>query len=138
METTVPGIFACGNVVQVHDLVDWVTEEARKAGKAAARFVLGQIKEKAPDFVTRPGTGVRYVVPQRIRLENVEKELDLMFRVTDPFKDKVLVARHGDTVLKKAKKAHLAPGEMENLKIPVEKLQGLTGELTLCLEEVAK
>jgi hypothetical protein len=138
METSLPGIFACGNVVQVHDLVDWVTEEARKAGKAAARFVLGQIKAQEPDLVTKAGTGVRYVVPQRVRLENVDKDLELMFRVTDPFQEKVLVARHGDTVLKKAKKAHLAPGEMENLKIPVDKLQGLTGELTLCLEEVAQ
>jgi NADPH-dependent 2,4-dienoyl-CoA reductase/sulfur reductase-like enzyme len=138
METSLPGIFACGNVVQVHDLVDWVTEESRKAGKAAARYVLGQIKEQAPDFVTKAGTGVRYVVPQQVRLENVNQDLELMFRVTDPFKEKVLVARHGDTVLKKTKKAHLAPGEMENLKIPVDKLHGLTGELTLCLEEVAQ
>jgi len=138
METTVPGIFACGNVVQVHDLVDWVTEEARRAGKSAARFVLGQLKAAAPELVTKAGAGVRYVVPQQIRIENLEKEVDLMLRVTDPCKNKWLVARSGETIIKKAKKAHLTPGEMESLKIPVDKLRGLTGELTLCLEEVAQ
>jgi len=138
METTVPGIFACGNVVQVHDLVDWVTEEARRAGKSAARYVLGKLTGAAPELVTKAGAGVRYVVPQQIRIENLEKEVDLMLRVTDPFKNKWLVARSGDIVIKKAKKAHLTPGEMESLKIPVEKLRGLTGELTLSLEEVAQ
>ena len=81
---------------------------------------------------------MRYVVPQQIRIENLEKEVDLMLRVTDPCKNKWLVARSGETIIKKAKKAHLTPGEMESLKIPVDKLRGLTGELTLCLEEVAQ
>jgi NADPH-dependent 2,4-dienoyl-CoA reductase/sulfur reductase-like enzyme len=137
METSVPGIFACGNVVQVHDLVDWVTEESRKAGRNAARLVLGQITEGEPDLRTRANHGVRYVVPHTIRIENIEKEIDLMMRVTDPFKNKYLVVKHGEDVVKKVRKAHLTPGEMESMKIPVEKLRGLTGELTVCLEEVA-
>jgi len=136
METTVPGIFACGNVVQVHDLVDWVTEEARRAGHYAARFASGQLKESAADLVTRTGRGIRYVVPHTIRIENLEKEVDLMMRVTDPFKNQYLMVRHGETLLKKVRKPHLTPGEMESIKISVEKLKGLTGELTVCLEEV--
>jgi NADPH-dependent 2,4-dienoyl-CoA reductase/sulfur reductase-like enzyme len=137
METSVPGIFACGNVVQVHDLVDWVTEESRKAGHNAARYALGKLSAQAADLATKAGQGIRYVVPHTIRVANLEKEVDLMMRVTDPFKNKYLVVRHGGDVVKKAKKAHLTPGEMESIKIPVEKLQGLTGELTVCLEEVA-
>jgi NADPH-dependent 2,4-dienoyl-CoA reductase/sulfur reductase-like enzyme len=137
METTVPGVFACGNVVQVHDLVDWVTEEARKAGRSAARHVLGQLQACPPDLVTRAGSGVRYVVPQRIRVGNLDQEVDLMLRVGAPMRDQWLVARHGGAVIKKARKAHLTPGEMECLKIPAGKLKGLTGELTLWLEEVA-
>lgn len=137
METSVAGIFACGNVVQVHDLVDWVTEEARKAGHHAARFAQGQLKEGSPDLVTCAGGGIRYVVPHTIRIENLEKEVDLMMRVTDPCKNKDLVVRHGETIVKKVRKVHLTPGEMESIKIPIEKLRGLSGELNVCLEEVA-
>ena len=137
METSVAGIFACGNVVQVHDLVDWVTEEARKAGHHAARFAQGRLKEGSPDLVTRAGHGIRYVVPHTIRVGNLELEVDLMMRVTEPCKNKNLVVRHGETLVKKVRKAHLTPGEMESIKIPVEKLRGLSGELNVCLEEVA-
>jgi len=137
METTIRGIFACGNVVQVHDLVDWVTEEARKAGHNASRFAQDQLSDLSADLVTRAGQGIRYVVPQNIRVANLEKEVDLMMRVTDPFKNMYLTVRHGEDILKKVRKVHLTPGEMESIKVPVDKLQGLTGELTVCLEEVA-
>ena len=137
METTVPGIFGCGNVVQVHDLVDWVTEEARKAGHNAARFAQGQLKAETADLVTHAGKGIRYVVPQSIRIGNLEKEVDLMMRVTDPCKNKYLTVRFGETIVKKVRRAHLTPGEMESIKIPVEKLRGLSGELNVSLEEVA-
>jgi hypothetical protein len=137
METTIPGIFACGNVVQVHDLVDWVTEESRRAGHNAARFTQGQLTDLTADLNTRAGKGIRYVVPHTIRTGNLEKEVDLMMRVTDPFKNKYLTVRHGETIVKKVRKVHLTPGEMESIKIPVEKLHGLTGELTVSLEEVA-
>jgi hypothetical protein len=138
METSTEGVFACGNVVQVHDLVDWVTEEARRAGSSAARFVQGRLGEGAPDLATRAGSGVRYVVPQGIRIENLDQHVDLMLRVTEPRHDQWLVARNRERVVHKAKKAHLTPGEMESLRIPVRKLEGLTGELTLSLEEVGQ
>jgi len=137
METSVQGIFACGNVVQVHDLVDWVTEEARKAGHNASRFAQGQLADLPADLVTRAGLGIRYVVPQSIRVGNLEKEVDLMMRVTEPCKNKYLTVRHGEDVVKKVRKVHLTPGEMESIKIPIDKLQGLSGELNVCLEEVA-
>ena len=137
METSVPGIFACGNVVQVHDLVDWVTEEARKAGHQAARYAQDLLSDAPADLATKAGQGIRYVVPHTIRVANLEKEVDLMMRVTDPFRNKYLTVRHGSDVVKRVKKVHLTPGEMESIKIPVEKLQGLTGELTVCLEEAS-
>jgi hypothetical protein len=77
------------------------------------------------------------VVPHTIRIGNLEKEVDLMMRVTDPCKNKYLTVRHGETLVKRVRKAHLTPGEMESIKIPLEKLRGLTGELSVCLEEVA-
>ena len=137
METSVPGIFACGNVVQVHDLVDWVTEEARKAGHQAARYAQDLLSDAPADLATKAGQGIRYVVPHTIRVANLEKEVDLMMRVTDPFRNKYLTVRHGSDVVKRVKKVHLTPGEMESIKIPVEKLRGLTGELTVCLEEAS-
>jgi NADPH-dependent 2,4-dienoyl-CoA reductase/sulfur reductase-like enzyme len=137
METSVPGIFACGNVVQVHDLVDWVTEEARKAGHQAACYAQDLLSDAPADLATKAGQGIRYVVPHTIRVANLEKEVDLMMRVTDPFRNKYLTVRHGSDVVKRVKKVHLTPGEMESIKIPVEKLQGLTGELTVCLEEAS-
>jgi len=138
METSAEGIFACGNVVQVHDLVDWVTEEARRAGRSAARYTQGRLRSGAPALTTRAGSGVRYVVPQGIRVENLEQNVDLMLRVTEPRHDQWLVARSDGRIVHRAKKAHLTPGEMESLRIPAGKLEGLTGELTLCLEEVEK
>lgn len=137
METTLPGVFACGNVVQVHDLVDWVSEEARRAGRNAARFTQGQLSAGPADLLTRPGHGIRYVVPQRIRLDNLEQGVDLMLRVAAPCRDQWLVARCGATQVARARKAHLTPGEMASLRIPAERLAGLAGELTLGLEEVA-
>jgi hypothetical protein len=116
--------------------VDWVTEEARRAGRGAARYVSGQLREGEADLVTRAGAGVRYVVPQKIRIGNLEQAVELMLRVSDPFQDKWLVARQGGTLVHRVRKPHLTPGEMESLRIPVAKLQGLGGELTLGLEEV--
>jgi len=138
METSVPGIFACGNVVHVHDLVDWVTEESRRAGRSAARFTQGQLQNDSPNLMTRAGNGVRYVVPHGIRIENLENGVDLMLRVSDPLHDRWLVAKHGEIVIRKVRKTHLTPGEMESLRIPAEELKGLTGELTLSLEEVVQ
>jgi len=137
METSIPGVFACGNVVQVHDLVDWVSEEARRAGRSAARFTQGQLKAVEPDLVTKAGNGIRYVVPQQIRVGNLIGGVDLMMRVVEPCRNRWLVARNGDKVLGKSRKNHLTPGEMESLRIPADKLAGLSGELTLCLQEVA-
>jgi hypothetical protein len=98
--------------------------------------VSGQLREGEADLVTRAGAGVRYVVPQKIRIGNLEQAVELMLRVSDPFQDKWLVARQGGTLVHRVRKPHLTPGEMESLRIPVAKLQGLGGELTLGLEEV--
>lgn len=136
LETSVPGIFACGNVVQVHDLVDWVTEEARRAGRGAARQILGSRPPAQADLATRAGSGVRYVVPQHIHAGGLEGPVDLMLRVTEPRHNQWLVARSGAQVVHKARKAHVTPGEMATLRIPAGKLNGLAGELTLALEEV--
>jgi NADPH-dependent 2,4-dienoyl-CoA reductase/sulfur reductase-like enzyme len=126
METSVEGIFACGNVVQVHDLVDNVTKEAMTAGKGAADYILGSADGKSDEAImTSTGMGIRYVVPQKIRKEQVKDGCRLYFRVSDIFKNVKIVARSGDTVITQIKKAKVAPGEMENILLSKEALEGL-------------
>lgn len=137
METSVEGIFACGNVVHVHDLVDFVTEESRRAGKGAARYVKEQTVKSVDRIETKNGNGVSYVVPQFVRIENVDKELDLFMRVRNVYQDVKLVIRQGDHLVKEIKKSHMAPGEMEHVKLSKEQLSLLDKtELIVEIREV--
>jgi len=139
METSIPGIFACGNVAQVHDLVDFVSAEAMKAGKHAALFARnGETKGASPVNV-RWGEGIGYVVPQKIRAENVDKKLEVFFRVTAIYKESKVEVRCGDEVIASYKREHLAPGEMEKivlLKEVIEKAKGR--DITVCVNSSTK
>jgi thioredoxin reductase len=115
MQTSINGVFACGNAVQVHDLVDFVTEEATRAGNAAARYLCEDDDAAIACCSANAGSGVRYVVPQRLRMDGDKKTL--FFRVTDVFKDCVTVARCGDKVIARKKRLVCTPGEMESLCI---------------------
>ena len=130
-QTQVPGIFACGNVLQVHDLVDYVSEEAERAGIGAAKFVSGQTAEDKA-ISTKPGFGVRYVLPQSVHAGS--QDVSLFFRVTQPFGKVKLTVTDGENVLAVAKRLKAAPGEMEKLTLKADKLQGVTGPLTVSLE----
>ena len=124
METSVKGIFACGNVVHVHDLVDYVTEESKRAGKNAAKFVQGKIKEDEKNVNMIPGKGISYVVPHKVRVSNIEENLDLFMRVRKVYKNARLVIEADGVKLKEIKRGHMAPGEMERLKINIKDLEG--------------
>lgn len=133
METSIPGIFACGNVVHVHDLVDFVSAEARKAGKAAAKFVKDEV-QNGEYIELKNGFGVTYTVPQKYRVENIENFLEISMRVNNIYKNMRLQVKDGDTVLVNMKKAHLAPGEMEKVVVPKKLLESAKGnELVVCL-----
>ncbi len=138
METSAPGIFACGNVVHVHDLVDYVTAESQRAGAAAARFALGQKNgDKALELVN--GEGVSYTVPQRVRLSGVEKAVEVFFRVRRVYEgDLKIVAESGGEPLAAYKREHLAPGEMEHIALPKVLLQRAKGPVTISIQEAAK
>jgi NADPH-dependent 2,4-dienoyl-CoA reductase/sulfur reductase-like enzyme len=122
METTAEGIFACGNVVHVHDLVDFVTAESRRAGKNAAKYVRGLLKADDRKFITQAAFGVSYIVPQQVRPANLDSNLELFLRVRDVFKKANLVVKTDGKVLKEFKKSHLAPGEMEHLIINAQEI----------------
>lgn len=138
METSIPGVFACGNVVHVHDLVDFVSAEGRKAGIAAAKYV----KDEAVDgeYVNiKTGMGITYTVPQKYRIENIENALEISMRVNNVYKNMRLQVKAGDEILVNLKKNHLAPGEMEKVKVSKKILENVKGNeilVTLVPEEV--
>ena len=128
-QTTAEGIFACGNVLHVHDLVDNVSAEAQIAGESAAKFAQGSLA-KAETVNVVPCGAVRYVVPQR--LVKGEGEAALYFRVGSAVKPARLTVKCGETVLKTLKKPVMTPGEMEKAVIDLAKVDG---DVTVCVEE---
>ncbi len=128
-QTSIPGIFACGNVLHVHDLVDFVSGEAEIAGKSAAEYINGNLEKECDIKVTTDGR-VRYSVPQVI---TSEKDCEVYFRVADVYKNATLkVVRDGETVFTK-KKPKMAPGEMEKVMLKKDYLSGAK-EIRLELE----
>lgn len=144
LETNISGVFACGNVLHVHDLVDFVSEEAAAAGRNAAAYVR-RYKEKASDKETkelsgvqieiRPEGGVRYTVPSHICLSRMQEEQVIRFRVGNVYKNCFIRAYLNDRQMMSKKRPVMAPGEMEQLKLKKEQLLSLTepGEDSYCL-----
>ena len=136
METSLSGVFACGNVVHVHDLVDFVTEESEKAGRSAAAYVLRGAADRSLICSVTNGDCVTYTVPQKIDTENVEKTVDISFRVNRSFADSVIEVRSGDEIIAQYKRTHMAPGEMEHISLPKVLLQkAQTDTLTVLCKE---
>ena len=119
-ETTQPGVFACGNVLHVHDLVDYVTLESYSAGEGAAKYVLGTAPEKR--YITTKGVGgVRYIVPQKVNL-NAGEDVKLYFRVGRVYKGASVVVKYNGYEIMRRKRPRLAPGEMENVVLKESEL----------------
>ena len=112
-QTATEGIFACGNVLHVHDLVDFVSEEAEVAGKSAAAYILGKSEQKFHIPLSTDGR-VRYTVPQVI---TAEKDVTVYFRVADVYRNVTLRVLDGERVVAQKKKSRMAPGEMENITL---------------------
>ena len=130
-QTQIPGIFACGNVLQVHDLVDYVSEEAERAGLGAVKYV-NESSVHTNAVETKPGYGVRYVIPQTIN--NCDEDVSLFLRVTQPFGKVKFSVTDGEQVLAVAKKLKVAPGEMEKITLKADALKNVTGPITVSLE----
>ncbi|MDR1892596.1 MAG: NAD(P)/FAD-dependent oxidoreductase [Oscillospiraceae bacterium] len=132
-ETAIPGIFACGNVLHVHDLVDFVSDEAELAGHGAAAYIQGKARKGRP-LIVAAGTGVRYTVPRHV-IER-SKPVKIYFRVTDVFRDASVVVRDSRAVLFSQKKSRLAPGEMESVTLAPELLKRASGDILTVMLEV--
>lgn len=134
METQVPGIFACGNVLHVHDLVDYVTAESQRAGAAAARYVQGESTAAEALSLTH-GSGVSYTVPQRIRRGS--GNVQVLFRVGRVFgNSRIVVKDDSGNPIAQFPRSHMAPGEMEQITLPGVLLDRAVGGLTISIEEV--
>ena len=116
LETNIEGVFACGNVLHVHDLVDFVSEEAAKAGVTASRYARGEhAADSGREIAVKAEGGVRYTVPVTVRPDHVEDNLTIRFRVGDVYKDSYVSVYFDDTRIRHQKKRILAPGEMEQV-----------------------
>lgn len=121
LQTNIEGIFACGNVLHVHDLVDFVTLESYSAGKNAAEYIMGKrFNKKGIEVVATEG--VRYTVPKYINAENIEELLELRFRVGNVYKNSYVSVYFDEVREIHQKKRILAPGEMETVKITKDML----------------
>ncbi|MPN60835.1 hypothetical protein SDC9_208567 [bioreactor metagenome] len=137
LQTSVPGIFACGNVLHVHDLVDYVSAESLKAGGAAADYVRGKTPASQAVNVL-DGRGVRGVVPQRLHLPGPDGEavaVDLMFRPSQVYENAAMVVRSGEREILRKKSRILTPGEMAVVTLPEKLLKTLApSDITVEIE----
>ena len=131
-ETEIEGVFACGNALQVHDLVDFVSEEAEVAGRYAAKFVL-EGKTRGKTLAVDNGKNISYCCPQKIDLSETGN-IKIFFRVTNTFKNPVIRITSGDTVLMEKKKKIAVPGEMETAILTAQKLALAKDKIEVSLE----
>ena len=122
LEGSIEGVFACGNVLHVHDLVDFVSQEAAVAGKNAAKYILEGRKKSDSYIKLNPIDGVRYTVPEKINIDNMTDELVVRFRVANVFKNHYIGVYVDDNQLIHKKKRIMTPGEMEDIVLKKEQL----------------
>jgi len=138
LETNIEGVFACGNVLHVHDLVDYVSQEATTAGKNAALYIQNGAATNVKTVEIVPEGGVRYTVPKYIRPTEMEDNLTVRFRVGDVYKNCAIATYLDDEQISKRKRPVMAPGEMEQVILSKKKLAeypDLT-KITIRIEEV--
>ncbi len=116
-QTNIEGIFACGNALHVHDLVDFVTEESRKAGENVARYLTNKEMSKNHKISMKPLDGVSYIVPQVIHYDNLKEKTEFFLRVKNEYKKVELIVKGDNEVIKIFKKRHMAPAEMEKIML---------------------
>ena len=139
LETSIDGVFACGNVLHVHDLVDFVSEEAAAAGKNAAAYIkAGAVKlNNGKDITLKATDGVRYTVPVTINPERMDEKITVRFRVGNVYKNCYVSAYFGEDRVIHRKRQIVAPGEMEEIKLTKEQLLQYADleEITVKIEE---
>ena len=136
LETDIPGVFACGNVLHVHDLVDYVSEEAALAGKSAAAYALGE-EDRDNTFIQLKGeSGVRYTVPQKLDPVHMQDRVTVRFRVADVYRDREIAVYYDDKRISSVKRKVLSPGEMEQVVLRKDSFAegAVPSVIRICLE----
>ena len=134
METEIEGIFTAGNCLHVHDVVDFVSDEARLAGRSAALYLQNKIDNKQKKIALKPGNGLSYVLPQ-FALENSLEDIVIKFRVRKPVQDQIVWIKSGEEVLMKVIKPVLIPSEMVMIKLSKDKLALAKEDIVVSLED---
>ena len=133
---SIPGVFACGNVLHVHDLVDFVTAEAARAGRAAAAYCAGKQTAEGRTLDIRNGSLVGYTVPQHVRMDADFTGVDVFFRVRAICgASRIAVRDESGAQIASFRREHMAPGEMENIRLPRVLLEKAQGAVTVSVEE---
>lgn len=137
--TNVEGIFACGNVLHVHDLVDYVSEEAEIAATNASEYIKGKLKKSQTQEVKiNAGNGISYTMPQYLHYDTMPEDLTIRFRVNNVYPGRTIAIYADKEQVKKRKKKVLAPGEMENFVVKKSELNPEVSEIEIKLEEIWK
>lgn len=134
MQTSVEGIFACGNTVHVHDLVDFVTAESIRAGENAAKYVQGKVISNGEKVTLKPGNRVRYTVPQHLDSTESDSNISIMFRPTDVYRNVSIVVYSNNERIKSQRKKVVRPGEMQVVELTPEQLKQVHENLTVAIE----
>lgn len=136
-ETEIEGVFACGNVLQVHDLVDYVTEESETAGESAVKYLQGKLKRRNKEIKISPGEDITYVVPQKISYFDQERKLIKLFmRVKKPKEEvRLKIIDKEDNIIASYKRALVTPGEMVTVNLPEMLLKDRINELKILIEK---
>lgn len=135
MQTSAEGVFACGNVLHVHDLVDYVSAESARAGAAAAEYVLRVGNAGGECLPVTASGSVGYTVPQSVCPQNVGKALDIFFRVRKKIRRGEITVTSGGTVIASFKREFLAPAEMQKITVPKALLEKASGGLNVSVTE---
>ena len=138
LETNIEGVFSCGNVLHVHDLVDFVSEESARAGENAAKYILKGSEHSGKVLEVKAGNGVRYTVPSRINTANLSELNHIRFRVTGVYKNVGIVVRSGETELLRKRSQILVPSEMVDLILKKDNFDGLNDDISVFIEEVGQ
>ena len=136
LETSIEGVFSCGNVLHVHDLVDFVSEESARAGENASRYVREGRHTGGRELSLTVGNGVRYTVPSKINTDDLSELTHIRFRVTGVYKNVSIVIKSGETEVLRRKSRILVPSEMLDIILKKDKLEALTEDINVYIEEV--
>ncbi len=136
LETSIEGVFSCGNVLHVHDLVDFVSEESARAGENASHYVREGRHTGGRELSLTVGNGVRYTVPSKINTDDLSDLTHIRFRVTGVYKNVSIVIKSGETEVLRRKSRILVPSEMLDIILKKDKLSALTEDINVYIEEV--